>query len=32
MNRVILALRTFLARLPYFRSEERWPARILLPP
>jgi vitamin B12/bleomycin/antimicrobial peptide transport system ATP-binding/permease protein len=31
MNRVILALRTFLAiALPYFRSEDRWPARILL--
>lgn len=31
MTRVVLALRTFLAlSLPYFRSEDRWPARALL--
>jgi putative ATP-binding cassette transporter len=31
MNRVGLALREFLAlALPYFRSEDRWPARLLL--
>jgi vitamin B12/bleomycin/antimicrobial peptide transport system ATP-binding/permease protein len=31
MNRVVLALREFLAvSLPYFRSEDRWPARGLL--
>ncbi len=31
MTRVVLALRTFLAlSLPYFRSEDRWPARGLL--
>jgi putative ATP-binding cassette transporter len=31
MDRIIIALRTFLAlALPYFRSEERWPARGLL--
>jgi vitamin B12/bleomycin/antimicrobial peptide transport system ATP-binding/permease protein len=31
MNRAILGLRTFLAlALPYFRSEERWRARLLL--
>jgi putative ATP-binding cassette transporter len=31
MTRVVLALRTFLGlSLPYFRSEDRWPARALL--
>lgn len=31
MTRVVLALRTFLAlSLPYFRSEDRWAARLLL--
>ena len=31
MDRIVLALRTFLkVALPYFRSEERWTARLLL--
>ena len=31
MDRIVLALRTFFrVALPFFRSEERWPARLLL--
>ena len=32
MDRIVLALRTFFSvALPYFRSEDRWPAALLLP-